>query len=113
MSLNQSCKYVAINNVYKLYLQFLFVAAQMWALAINLPLMIGSEVPSESELWECFLLLPDILQLCMARVSSYSQAAYLKALIYDYHILFVRCYPNVSVTPKMHYMVHFPQQIIR
>ena len=85
----------------------------MWALAINLPLMIGNQIPQDNEKWECFLLLLDILQLCTARVASVPQASFLEALIFDHHKLFTRCYPSVSVIPKMHYMVHFPQQIIR
>ena len=85
----------------------------MWALSVNLPLIIGDQVPQDDEMWECFLLLLDILQLCTARIASVSHAGYLEALIHDHHQLFTRCYPGVSVIPKMHYMVHFPQQIIR
>lgn len=85
----------------------------MWILASNLPLMIGDLVPPDSDKWECFLLLVDILQLCTTRVASAAQAGFLEALICDHHQLFVRCYPDANVTPKMHYMVHFPQQIIR
>ena len=86
-------------------------AAQMWVLAINLPLMIGDKIPSTDEMWECYLLLLDILQLCTARVAFIGHAGILHALVHDHHQLFVRCYPGASVTPKMHYMVHFPRQI--
>ena len=41
----------------------------MWALAVNLPLMIGDKVPYNNEKWECFLVLLDILQVCTARKS--------------------------------------------
>ncbi len=44
---------------------YLYIAAQMWALAINLPLMIGDQIPQDNEKWECFLMLLDILQLCI------------------------------------------------
>lgn len=92
---------------------FLYTAAQMWNLAINLPLMIGDKIPSHDEKWECFLFLLDILQLCTTRIASKDHAGILEALIHDHHHLFTRCYPGVSITPKMHYMVHFPQQILR
>lgn len=85
----------------------------MWALSINLPLMIGDKVPPTDEKWECYLLLLDIFQLSTARVASSAQAGYIEALICDHHQLFINCYPGVNVTPKMHYMVHFPQQIVR
>ena len=52
------------------------IAAQMWNLAINLPLMIGSKIPVDDEHWECFLLLLDILQLCTMRFASDGQAGY-------------------------------------
>ena len=85
----------------------------MWALAINLPMMIGDRVPPTEEKWECFLLLLDILQLCTTRVASSAQAGYLAALVFDHQHQFIRCYPGVSVIPKIHYMVHFPKQILR
>ena len=85
----------------------------MWILAINLPLIIGDKVPVGDEKWECFLLLLDILQLCTTRVASAAHAGILGALISDHHALFCRCYPMANIIPKMHYMVHFPQQVIR
>ena len=35
-------------------------AAQMWILASILPLMIGDLVPSDDNMWECFMLLPRV-----------------------------------------------------
>ena len=84
----------------------------MWMLGIYLPLIIGSEVPPEEPLWECFLLLLDILQITTARILSPGLAAYLGVLIHDHHSMFRQCYPTASITPKMHYMVHFPSQIL-
>ena len=96
------------------YCFFLFhVAAQMWNLAIHLPLMIGDTVPSDDEKWECFLLSLDILQLCTTRIATTGHAGILESLIHEHHTAFARCYPHASITPKMHYMVHLPQQIIR
>lgn len=88
-------------------------AAQMWVLAINLPLMIGDKVPNGNEKWDCFLILLDILQVCTARVASSDLAGYLEALISDHDQMFTRCYPGTSKTPKLHYLLHFPQQILR
>ena len=83
----------------------------MWVLATNLPLMIGDLVPLNDEPWECFLLHLDILQLCTAKKVTSGQSGYLEALIYDHHLMFTRCY-GISVPPKIHYMVHFPNQMI-
>ena len=70
-------------------------------------------MPHDDETWECFLYLLDIIQLCTARTASSSQARYLEALIHDHHCQFCRCYSEANIIPKMHYMVHFPQQITR
>ena len=67
----------------------LIIAAQMWNLAINLPLMIGNAVPQENDMWECFLLLLDILQLCTARSSTTAHLGILEALIHS-HIVLLR-----------------------
>lgn len=85
----------------------------MWNLSINLPLIIGDKIPCGDENWECFLLLIDILKLCTAKIASTAHAGILEAMIHDHHHLFTHCYPTTSVIPKMHYMVHFPHQIIR
>ena len=85
----------------------------MWILARNLPLMIGDGISENDDIWECYLLLLDILQVCTARILSQGLAGYLKALISDHHNLFVCCYTEDNFIPKMHYMVHLPQQIIR
>lgn len=75
--------------------------------------MIGDLIDEDDEHWECLLLLLDIVQFCTAKVASSAQAGFLEALIHDHHQLFTRCYPGASLPPKTHFMVHFPQQIIR
>ena len=91
--LSETCKFLNANVLVQSSTlhQHLFVslriAVQMWNLAINLPLMIGSKIPVDDEHWECFLLLLDILQLCTTRVASAGQAGYLEALSHDHHHL--------------------------
>lgn len=71
--------------------------------------MIGDKIAEENPKWECFLLLLEITKVCTAKVTSSEASDYLKALIEDHHRLFKSCYSNVTFTPKMHYMVHFPR----
>lgn len=85
----------------------------MWLLASYLPLMIGDLIPENDKKWECFLLLLDILQICTAKVLNSAHAGILEALVDRHHTLFSQCYPHLTITPKMHYLVHFPQQLIR
>lgn len=63
----------------------LYAAAEMWTLAINLPLMIGDKIPDDDETWECFHRLLDILQICTSRMASSAQAGILEALVHDHH----------------------------
>ena len=37
----------------------------------------------------------------------------LEGLIEEHHVIFLILYPGRSVIPKMHYMVHYPSQILR
>ena len=85
----------------------------MWNLAVNLPLMVGDLVPNTDEEWECFLLLLDILQICVSPVVSTDLVAYLTALIEMYLSAFCKCYPHKNIIPKQHYLIHFPSQILK
>ena len=85
------------------------LAAQAWMLCILLPLMIGDKVPEDEPHWECFLLLVQIVKCCTARVISTASAAFLEVLVDQHHQEFKKCYPSLSITPKMHYMVHLPR----
>ena len=85
----------------------------MWILTTYLPLLIGDRVPPDTDQWECFLLLLEILYVCTARLTSKDLSQYLAGLVEEHHRQFRRCYPSVPFTPKLHVMVHFSNQIIR
>ena len=85
----------------------------MWILSTYLPLIIGDQIPPDTDEWECFLFLLEILRVCTARVTSKDLSQYLAGLVEEHHRQFKKCYPTVSFTPKLHVMVHFAHQIIR
>ena len=85
----------------------------MWNFAVLLPLLVGDKIDEDDSRWECFLSLLEITKVCTARLTSVEAADYLRALIIEHHQLFRKCYPGVSLTPKMHYMVHFPRLLTR
>ena len=89
------------------------IASQAWTFAVILPLIIGHKIPEEDIHWDCFLLLLQIIQLCSAKVSSLSSALFLASLVNQHHQSFVNCHPGVNILPKMHYMVHLCEQILR
>lgn len=83
----------------------------MWNLAVYLPLMIGIKIPNNNPEWECYLVLLDILKICMSRTLSLDLIEYLEVLTRIYLTSFHECYPIANIIPKQHYMLHFPSQI--
>lgn len=76
-----------------------------------LPFMIGSFIDDDDEHWQCFLLLWDICSLTTAFTVSKSDAKYLAWLVEMYLKTFKEQY-DVTITPKLHYLVHLPQQML-
>ena len=83
----------------------------MWNLGVYLPLMIRSKIPENNQEWECYLVLLDILKICISRTLSPDLIEYLEVLTRIYLAYFHKCYPTVNIIPKQHYMLHFPSQI--
>ncbi|CAB4030340.1 Hypothetical predicted protein, partial [Paramuricea clavata] len=88
-------------------------AVQMWCLATHIPLIIGDLIPLENARWILYLKLLEIISLCFAPVISKDQVAYLQVLINDHHHKFRELYPECSIIPKMHFMVHMPTATMR
>ena len=78
-----------------------------------LPLIIGDLVPTNDINWRCFLYLHDIIEICMSPCISAITISYLTELIAIHHEVFKECYPSVQITPKIHYLIHIPEQIRR
>ena len=78
----------------------------MWLLGRLLPQMIGHWIPREDEHWRLYLLLLDIVDILLAPDVAVEDTALLSVLIQDHHIDFVAMYPNATVVPKMHFMIH-------
>ena len=85
----------------------------MWCLAIHLPLVIGDFIPSDNEKWHLFLKLLEITSICFSPVLSEEMIAHLQVLIEDHHTMFCSLYPQCSVIPKMHFMIHMPSVMLR
>jgi len=95
-----------------LYL-FIYTAAQMWCLARLLPLMIGHKVPKNDRHWLNFLQMLDIIDIVFAPVITQDQIAFLRIIIKEHHESFVQLYPHCNITPKLHYMIHYPHWMSR
>lgn len=87
---------------------FIFVANQMWNLAVYLPLIIGDRLPDGDE-WEWFLILLDVLQICMSWIQSRDLVDYLAALIEMYLQKFRECYPMANIIPSITLCIYHPK----
>ena len=53
------------------------------------------------------------LFLSLAFEVTVDDAIILSTLIQEHHVLFLNLYGEAATTPKWHYMVHLPNQIIQ
>ena len=83
----------------------------MWCFSRILPLLVGDKVPEYCEQWKCFLLLLTIMDICLAPELDIDVIAYLRDIIHDHHCQFKDLYPHVHITPKLHYLIHYPEWI--
>ena len=51
--------------------------------------------------------------MCYCTISSHDTISFLRVLIEEKLDLFKKLYPESSMIPKQHYMVHYPSQISR
>ena len=85
-------------------------AVSMWLLSRMLPIIIGEKIPADDKHWQCYCILLKIIDICTSHECSLDSAAYLSTLIEEHHSAFVDLYKDKFI-PKMHYMVHYPNQI--
>ena len=88
-------------------------AQSMYVLMKNLPFMLYDKLPETCMYWGNFLELLKITLLVLSPVSSLTTVHNLRYMISNYNHGFVRLYPDISVTPKRHYLIHLPDQLIR
>lgn len=86
-------------------------SAQMTCLAYNIPLMLGDKIDEMCDEWELLLSIIDIFKIIMSPSISKSAIYVLKAMIDDHHRLFMQLFPEASLTPKQHFLVHYPRAL--
>ena len=87
-------------------------AASMLTLVQTLPIIIGHRLPRDDIYWINTLRLIQIVLFCTSSYCSRDTAMQLRILIAEYLHNFKHLYPMASFIPKMHYMVHFPTQML-
>ena len=94
-------------------MNYFVTAAQLWLFARVLPLLVGRHIPDDDERWENFKRMMEIVDRLFCPKVTEDDATYIKWLINDHHHEFCRLYPEMSVIPKMHFMVHMPRLIVQ
>lgn len=82
----------------------------MWYLAQVLLFLIGDLVPEDDEQWKKNCVLLSIMEYTLAPKLTREMANYLSEKIELFLNTFTTLYPDVPVTPKMHYIVHMPSR---
>lgn len=70
-------------------------------------------IPEDSSHYKSLCILLKISSMATAREISLDTVDYMRVLIEEHHVLFRTLYPDASILPKMHYMVHYPSQVYR
>ena len=75
--------------------------------------MIGCDVPEDDAYWIHYTSLMQIAGYILAPVILPEEVAWVNVKIVDFLTEFVELYPEASVIPKMHYMVHVPRLMMK
>ena len=75
-----------------------------------LPLMVGRYIPEDDLHWKSYLDLLRILTLATAVEMTQETISLMSMLVENYLTRYNTLYPN-SMTPKLHYLVHLPEQM--
>ena len=78
----------------------------MWLLGCIFPLIVGDCISEGDDHWLLFLRIMEIVDLLFSPRITEDHAAYLSALISDHHHDFCRLYPDHTILPKQHFMIH-------
>ncbi|KAJ8048957.1 hypothetical protein HOLleu_01478 [Holothuria leucospilota] len=78
-----------------------------------LPLMVGRLVPIGCPAWHVLLLLLDVVEYCTSPEVTPALSMFLSDLINDFLTSYFAVFPDVSMKPKFHYLIHYPQMLLQ
>src|SRR4029434_3777599 len=82
-----------------------------WALLRLLPLMVGGCVAENDPSWEILMDLKEIVQIVVSDKFTEETLCYLSFKLKDHHLLLRDTFPNFSLKPKHHFILHYPHLI--
>lgn len=86
-------------------------AHENWSLIRLLPFIIGERIPVDDQAWQLLMTLKDIVELSVANVHSPKSLAYLDQKISVHRHRFQELFPHLNLTPKHHFLEHYPALI--
>ena len=92
--------------------KFHLSASQTLLLCQIIPFIMGECVPEDDKFWKYFILLQKIFDIVFSPIVSRGHCAVLRQLIEEHHSIFSEIYSNSFITPKFHFCIHYPEQII-
>lgn len=87
-------------------------AAQIWLLSRVFPFFGESYAHHCPDVWKVFTMMLEITAICLSKNITINILGYLRLLIKGHLQLFKDVF-NQNITPKQHYLVHLPTQIIK
>ena len=85
----------------------------MWTLGRFLPLVVGHLVPEDNEMWLNYLRLLNIMNILFAPMVTKEDCVFLESLISDHHHTLKFLFPDLRITPKLHYLIHTPRLMLQ
>ncbi len=87
-----------------------FTQAKMWCFCRTFPFILGPKVPEGNKAWGVVLDLLNCLDHICSPCLSEARITYMGTLIEDFLNEYVAVFPDATIKPKHHYMVHYPDQ---
>ncbi len=88
-------------------------ASTMLAISYRLPFLFGQHVPANDDAYCNLLSMIRITCICFKPTVDSTLAGVLSQEIADFLESFCRLYTAAKVKPKMHFMIHFPRQMLK
>ena len=88
-------------------------AVQCWCFLRLLPLMVGSKVTVGDRVWDILTSIQDVVQVCTSPQVDPALCDFLADLIEMFLEKFFTEFPENSMKPKFHYIIHYPQLMMK
>ena len=89
-----------------------FSASQMNTFIRILPFLLDRLHCTNENVFDVLMQLIDITQICFSPFVTFEKVFFLKDAISNHLKSFTEQFPQENITPKQHYMLHFPRQIL-